>query len=1163
MAMHLRAVPNPPAGTEPTPAPVGKHDAFVAAQLRRAERRIRTLDVSAALLGFLVLTCATVGGVAVADYLIPAFAFVRPFVLVSYLFLAAVYLGLTLARPLLRRVNPYYTAVRMEGTTPGAKNSVVNWLDLHEAKLPAAIRNSLGQRAAKDLARADVEKAFSGRRTGWLGVTAGAGMGLLIALLFWIGPGDFFFHLRRSFAPSPATATRTTLTVVQPAGGDATVTAGKPVKIAIAVGGKVPDPGSTTALMLHYRYDQTDPYTTHWLQADATGEWARSFSPLEVRDGFYYKISGGDAETPEYQIKVQSSPLVKEVEATYHYRDYTGRLDEKLARVKPPKIEVLRGTEVTLLVRTNRTLKDAHIELETKDGAERIPATLAPKDARTFWVQFVVDRSASYRVHFTSTDGETNVDDAPRPLVALPDNPPNPVELTSPGKDVELPVNGLLPLEGLTHDDIGVKNLTLKMQVVKGVTLEDRKYRSDAELKLAGGGYPRELSYKDTIDLTKVKTEGGGAVQLQPGMELEYWLEARDACDYPQPDVNVSQSKHYLVKLLPPETDQKKQQDERDRAKEEQKQHDQKQNADLKKEADKREAEKKKQEEEQKNADQQANGDNKKPDENGDKGNQGEKANPDQAKKDDDLRKQAGEIQKKADAKHGDKNEEKSQPKDDPKQTGEAKGEGQKDQPKPGEGKPEPKQGDKKEAGDAKGAGEPKPGEQPSQDKPEGAGNPMEQKGTPKNDDAKQPNDTKGEAKEQGPQQQRPAPSESKEGGSPDQKQGASANKPEAGDPKQSGAKGEPKQGGPNDPKADQQPAAASKAKPDGAEKSQGKSDAGAGSDNAPKAEKKDGTGAGSADKPAGEEKPDVKKPENTDVARGNGKGDPQKGGAGGGGDSKENQRDATSEDVKKFEKGLEKADAKEREKAADELKKIENQAKDPKAREEAAKALQKWSDQQRADAQPAEGKGPPQDPQKNDVAGNKEKGPGEPTPGEPKQDKTKGEVAKGDSKERGKPEKSTDTAKGGEPQPGEAKEPGTGMPGSGDRKTDTVRNSNQPEPPPLNEKADPGKAGALQLEDIRKKLDKEMLDELKWTEEDKERFLKDLADAMKRQEGKGEKVAAPQNTGTLPSIGAKRVTSGTVTDVNSRDKPLPPPEYRSPYANFLKDLGQAEKDKK
>ncbi len=108
MAMHLRtAQKTPPASSEPAAPSAGKHDAYVAAQLRRAEVRIRTLDVVAALLGFFALTGLLLGAAALADSCLPAFTVARPFVLPLYFLAAAVFLGLTLARPLLRRINPY------------------------------------------------------------------------------------------------------------------------------------------------------------------------------------------------------------------------------------------------------------------------------------------------------------------------------------------------------------------------------------------------------------------------------------------------------------------------------------------------------------------------------------------------------------------------------------------------------------------------------------------------------------------------------------------------------------------------------------------------------------------------------------------------------------------------------------------------------------------------------------------------------------------------------------------------------------------------------------------------------------------------------------------------------------------------------------------------
>ncbi len=81
--------------------------------------------------------------------------------------------GVCVFLPLSRRINPYFAARQLERSLPGAKNSVVNWLDLRDENLPSAIRGAVGQRAARDLGEADLEKAVSDRRAyGAAGVAA-------------------------------------------------------------------------------------------------------------------------------------------------------------------------------------------------------------------------------------------------------------------------------------------------------------------------------------------------------------------------------------------------------------------------------------------------------------------------------------------------------------------------------------------------------------------------------------------------------------------------------------------------------------------------------------------------------------------------------------------------------------------------------------------------------------------------------------------------------------------------------------------------------------------------------------------------------------------------------------------------------------------------------
>src|SRR5205807_618653 len=114
-------------------------------------------------------------------------------------------------------------------------------------------------------------------------------------------------------------------------------------------------------------------------------------------------------------------------------------------------------------------------------------------------------------------------------------------------KDVTLPANGTLQVVGLVEDDFGVKSMQLQLKVVKAPRLPDLKekvYREGIDFKLPNGKYPRQLDYADFVALDKLLTAKGEPFPLAAGMELEYWLEARDNCDYPDKNGNLGQSDH-------------------------------------------------------------------------------------------------------------------------------------------------------------------------------------------------------------------------------------------------------------------------------------------------------------------------------------------------------------------------------------------------------------------------------------------------------------------------------------------------------------------------------------------------------------------------------------------------------------------------------------------
>ncbi|HZT81329.1 MAG TPA: DUF4175 family protein, partial [Gemmataceae bacterium] len=497
------------------PAPAGKHDAAAAAQLARALRRVRNLDVAA---GFLVLLAGTLlyalATVCAARWLSAA-PLAQQLALAGFILLAVAWLAWAVLRPLFRPINPYFAARRLEATLPAARNSVINWLDLRDQPLPPAIRAAVLRRAAHDLSRADLDRAFSARRLAWAGGFVGLLCVGLLAALIGFGPSQFFARLLHGFFPfaSGDIPNRTQLTVVRPEGGNATVPVGRAVSILVAVEGRTPDPRGPDALRLLFRHGPAEPYQERLLEPEDNWQWGTALPAAQVRTGFWYKVAGGDAETPEYHVTARATPLVEKVETVFHFPQYLRRRDETGTdfNLKAP-----RGTDVQLTAHANRKVKAGRLDVEGKQGRKSYAGEVAPGDANALRFRFPIDQDGQYRVWFTTLEGEANTDPPAWSVTAIPDGPPA-VELKVPGKDVTLPADGVLELEGSASDDVGVKRMTLRMRVVGGAALKEKPYRDGKTFELEAGGYPLTLDYFDFVELDKLHNAEGKPVFLQPG----------------------------------------------------------------------------------------------------------------------------------------------------------------------------------------------------------------------------------------------------------------------------------------------------------------------------------------------------------------------------------------------------------------------------------------------------------------------------------------------------------------------------------------------------------------------------------------------------------------------------------------------------------------------
>ncbi|MCI0380558.1 MAG: hypothetical protein L0215_23470 [Gemmataceae bacterium] len=1152
---------------EPKPAPA-KFEAFVETQLSRVRQKIRALDAGRSLLALAIVTLvyfllAASFDIAVSGADETLHTTIRLCGFGVYLLVVAFLLGQLFVR-LRRSVNPFYAAKQLEETLPDAKNSVINWVDLKDVQLPGAIRTAIGMRAARELKQTDADKAVE-TKSNWLLAIVLIGLVLGVLVLFAMGPNQFGSLFGRAFAPfqSISFKNRTIITLLKPADGNIALPPQRSVVFQARIDGRFPRGNHPNAPRLLYRYQQEDVFVTLPLDENADFTWGAVLVADQVRSGLWYKIAAGDAETPEYQVQVLSQPQATGFEVKYEHRPYRKLTDEVVVFPNEnaiiPRLWNHRGTVVTLLVRTNRTLKHGRIDIEAGGQKQELWGELLKDDPRTFQVRWTMEKSGTFRVVFTSIEGEENIDRTPYPLEVLDDRVPL-VVIDKPGKDVSAAANDTVVLEGRAEDDLGLKQLVLRLRVLEGnlkPELEPKPYRPEKSFQFDDGAFPTFLEYKDVLTLNQLMMKGGKPLPVEPGMILEYWLEAVDNSDYPSKDGNIGRSQSFKIAILAPSPDQKKQDKDRQDALDKQKQHEKKQD----------------QEHAKQNRDRQ---DKKDPND------------PEQKKRDEKLR---NDVQNKLDKLKEEldrqKNQGESKGQDPPKS--ETKGNDPGEQPKadnkdqkpgavdgPGDKKDEGKNGDKSPPAEAKDKGPKQDGKQPDASSAKGPGDDQkpaaDAKGPDPTTDPKKgendtgtaknapPNGKGGETKDEGPQKSKEPQAGGKGGGSEGQNSGASASKsPEAGKEEPNAQAKENAGGGQGAPKA-----AAKNATGKDAETAQNKDTPGMKPD---LGEVKPGPGGDgetqatatakgdpAGDKAGAKSGPGDPKAQPQTSAKGDGKGGvPQANPkatppdvAKDSGLTKDHRgkptgKEPSAEDLARLKKELENSNDKNE--ALDELTRMAKEAKDKDVRKAAEELLDKIGQEMPKTAQSKDDKGVEID-----------------KPGNTKPDTTTDKVGKA-------PDLNAKPApKQGEEQ--SAKGPGDGKPG--EPKSDVKPGGNAGNMGPGGQAArndydvrDPNAAfskrgGNLQLEDLKSRMNDDTLKKLGWTQEDWDRFVRDAQvyeELLRRQQKSVGKQPPDKMMGgpsQLPNQVPRKIENkNTSTDPLQFGRPQPPPEFREAFRQF------------
>jgi hypothetical protein len=527
-----------------------KAASVVEEQVNQAIGRIRAHDLT---LGGLVLAALVLGYAAamiLLDKYIVLPEWVRQLSLAGF---GAAVLGTAywfLVRPLRKLINPLYAAVQVEKTIEDAKNSVAGYVEAKDREdVHPTVRAAMGAKAAAVAAEADVNRAVDHRSLAWAGGIAAILLLTLITLFFVLRLNQFSSLLGRAFAPfsSDPIATRTRLSITKPEPADATVTKGQQIVIAAVVQGKIPDPNSPDRVRVLIRHNPTSSNFEEVpmepsQRPGAAGEWEAKVPEYLHLTGFYYQVAAGDARTEEHRVTVRTAPMVTdEFEVSYTYPPFRRLKPETVLR--DPKVRAVVGTRVTVIAKTNREVEFAAERGEAAPNRLVVKPTGRtyigqPVPGRPDCVQFVIpalpapDQATAYQINFTAKGGEKFTDSPAYPIVVDEDARPT-VVLTNPAADVEVvdePANGQLKVDAVIGDDYGIDRVTLRMKRPG----EDKPFFSKpyqggkSFLREKDQTWPTDLTYKDSVDLANLTAADGTLVKLEPGTEVEFWLEATD-----------------------------------------------------------------------------------------------------------------------------------------------------------------------------------------------------------------------------------------------------------------------------------------------------------------------------------------------------------------------------------------------------------------------------------------------------------------------------------------------------------------------------------------------------------------------------------------------------------------------------------------------------------
>ena len=293
---------------------------------------------------------------------------------------------------------------------------------------------------------ATIDKSNARRQFGWF-----CGALILFVAAYLLYPSHVLQAVALLLNPAKQTESAAVQFSVQP--GSTEVVRGESLEVSAMVQNAV-----VPAAQIEARYQGGDFLEAYNMSRSGQSRFDYRFE--NVTEPFSYAVRMGKNRSQWFDVSVLILPDIRELQLTLHYPRYTKmsplRLDPNVGN-----ITALAGTEVVMTVMPNKSISAAAVIFSSGD-------TLAlQKNSELFEAKFRIDEDDSYFIALRDNKDLINKNPIVYQVSTTPDQNPV-VEITFPGKDLDLDETMEMPIAIEGEDDFGFSKLQLAYETIPG-----------------------------------------------------------------------------------------------------------------------------------------------------------------------------------------------------------------------------------------------------------------------------------------------------------------------------------------------------------------------------------------------------------------------------------------------------------------------------------------------------------------------------------------------------------------------------------------------------------------------------------------------------------------------------------------------------------------------